>query len=228
MLLVVVFLVAVLYYATPNVQAAEVPLDQRRRRLAIVVWILASAAFGLYVANFGSYNKTYGSLAGVIILPAVAVAHEPRPAVRRRGRRRARAVASAPGRHRGRGVAAAAAAGHPPIREGGRQARRPDRAGTRACARTPPPTDLATTGQLQRARFDRQRLSVHAWSNVMTASGGELRSACSQRRSISTGTAAQHPPPTVPALPCHVRRSAQSRAGPAKCMPSGRRSSART
>ena len=34
---------------------------------AVVVWILASGAFALYVANFSSYNKTYGTLAGVII-----------------------------------------------------------------------------------------------------------------------------------------------------------------
>ena len=34
---------------------------------AIVVWVLASAAFGFYVASFSSYNKTYGSLAGVIV-----------------------------------------------------------------------------------------------------------------------------------------------------------------
>ena len=32
-----------------------------------MTWILASVLFGLYVANFGSYNKTYGSLAGVIV-----------------------------------------------------------------------------------------------------------------------------------------------------------------
>ena len=35
--------------------------------LAVVVWLLASALFAVYIANFGSYNKTYGSLAGVII-----------------------------------------------------------------------------------------------------------------------------------------------------------------
>jgi membrane protein len=33
-----------------------------------VVWVVASAAFAFYVANFGSYNKTYGSLASVIVL----------------------------------------------------------------------------------------------------------------------------------------------------------------
>ena len=35
--------------------------------VAIGVWILASAAFGLYVATFASYDKTYGSLAGVVV-----------------------------------------------------------------------------------------------------------------------------------------------------------------
>ena len=68
MLLVVVFLVAVLFYATPNVQQPKFRWISVGAGLAIVVWILASLAFGLYVANFGSYNKTYGSLAGVIIL----------------------------------------------------------------------------------------------------------------------------------------------------------------
>jgi membrane protein len=68
MLLVVVFLVAVLYYATPNVRQPKFRWISVGAGLAIAVWILASLAFGLYVANFGSYNKTYGSLAGVIIL----------------------------------------------------------------------------------------------------------------------------------------------------------------
>ena len=67
-LLVVVFLVAVLYYATPNVKQPKFRWISVGAGLAIVVWILASAAFGFYVANFGSYNKTYGSLAGVILL----------------------------------------------------------------------------------------------------------------------------------------------------------------
>ena len=66
MLLVVVFLVAVLYDATPNVQQPKFRWISVGAGLAIVVWILASLAFGLYVANFSSYDKTYGSLAGVI------------------------------------------------------------------------------------------------------------------------------------------------------------------
>jgi membrane protein len=68
MLLVVVFLVDVLYYATPNVEQPKFRWISLGAGLAILVWIVASLAFGVYVANFGSYNKVYGSLAGVIIL----------------------------------------------------------------------------------------------------------------------------------------------------------------
>jgi membrane protein len=66
-LVLVVVAVAVLYYATPNVQQPRFRWISVGAALAIVVWILASVGFGVYVANFGSYNKTYGTLAGVII-----------------------------------------------------------------------------------------------------------------------------------------------------------------
>jgi len=62
-----VFVVAVLYYATPNVQQPKFRWISVGAVFAIVVWILASAAFGFYVATFSSYNKTYGSLAGVVV-----------------------------------------------------------------------------------------------------------------------------------------------------------------
>nr|WP_090275586.1 YihY/virulence factor BrkB family protein [Mycolicibacterium komanii]CRL68572.1 putative ribonuclease BN [Mycolicibacterium komanii] len=66
-LLFVVAAVAILYYVTPNVQQPKFRWISGGAALAIVVWILASVVFGLYVANFGSYNKTYGALAGVIV-----------------------------------------------------------------------------------------------------------------------------------------------------------------
>ncbi|MRJ75256.1 YihY family inner membrane protein [Aeromicrobium sp. SMF47] len=66
-LLIVVVIVAVLYYATPNVKQPKFRWISVGALVAIVVWILASAAFGLYVATFASYDKTYGSLAGVIV-----------------------------------------------------------------------------------------------------------------------------------------------------------------
>lgn len=66
MVAVVVLIVAVLYYATPNVKQPRFRWISIGALVAIVVWIAASAAFGFYVANFSSYDKTYGSLAGVI------------------------------------------------------------------------------------------------------------------------------------------------------------------
>ena len=63
----VVLIVALLYYATPNVKQPKFRWISIGAIVAILTWLLASAAFGLYVANFSSYNKTYGSLAGVIV-----------------------------------------------------------------------------------------------------------------------------------------------------------------
>ena len=66
-LLVVIVAVAVLYHLTPNIKQPKFRWVSPGAALAIIVWILASVLFGFYVANFSSYNKTYGSLAGVII-----------------------------------------------------------------------------------------------------------------------------------------------------------------
>ncbi|MEO5711648.1 MAG: YihY/virulence factor BrkB family protein [Nocardioidaceae bacterium] len=66
-LLVVVLIVALLYWATPNVKQPKFRWVSVGAVLAIVVWIIASALFGLYVATFSSYNKTYGALAGVVV-----------------------------------------------------------------------------------------------------------------------------------------------------------------
>ncbi len=67
LLAVVVLVVALLYYATPNVQQPKFRWISVGAVFAIVVWVLLSTAFGFYVANFSSYNKTYGALAGVIV-----------------------------------------------------------------------------------------------------------------------------------------------------------------
>lgn len=58
---------ALLYWAAPNVRLPGFRWLSPGGILAVLVWVLASAGFALYVANFGSYNKTYGSLAGVIV-----------------------------------------------------------------------------------------------------------------------------------------------------------------
>ena len=67
LLIVAVVIVATLYYATPNVKQTKFRWLSIGALVAIVVWALLSLAFGFYVANFSSYNKTYGALAGVIV-----------------------------------------------------------------------------------------------------------------------------------------------------------------
>jgi membrane protein len=67
LLLIVSFMISLLYWACPNVKQPGFPWVTPGGLLAVVLWILASALFALYVANFGSYNKTYGSLGGVIV-----------------------------------------------------------------------------------------------------------------------------------------------------------------
>jgi len=67
MILIVSLMFAFLYWAAPNVRHPKFQWVSPGGVLAVLLWIVASAAFAFYVANFGSYNKTYGALAGVII-----------------------------------------------------------------------------------------------------------------------------------------------------------------
>ncbi|QKW36198.1 YihY/virulence factor BrkB family protein [Actinomadura sp. NAK00032] len=66
LLVVVAFLFMLLYWASPNAKRGFRGLAPGGV-LALVVWLVASALFAVYVANFSSYNKTYGSLAAVIV-----------------------------------------------------------------------------------------------------------------------------------------------------------------
>ena len=67
MLVVVMFMLAVLYWSAPNAKPAGFRWVSPGSVLAVIVWIVASAAFAFYVANFGSYNETYGTLGGAIV-----------------------------------------------------------------------------------------------------------------------------------------------------------------
>lgn len=67
LLAVVILIVALLYYATPNIKQPKFRWVSVGAVVAIITWIIASAGFGLYVANFSNYDRTYGSLAGAIV-----------------------------------------------------------------------------------------------------------------------------------------------------------------
>jgi membrane protein len=67
LLVVVMLMLAILYWSAPNAKPAGFRWVSPGSVVAVFVWIVASGAFGFYVANFGSYNKTYGALAGVIV-----------------------------------------------------------------------------------------------------------------------------------------------------------------
>jgi membrane protein len=64
MVLIVLVIITLLYYASPNVKVRGFKWVAPGAAFALVVWLLSSLAFAFYVANFGSYNKTYGTLAG--------------------------------------------------------------------------------------------------------------------------------------------------------------------
>jgi membrane protein len=66
--LLFVFMLGLIYYASPNVRQRGFKWITPGLLVALVVWLLASAGFALYVSQFGSYNKVYGSMAGVVVV----------------------------------------------------------------------------------------------------------------------------------------------------------------
>jgi membrane protein len=94
-----VLMIDLLYYASPNAKLRGFVWLTPGALLALVVWGVASAGFALFVANFGSYDKTYGTLGGVVVLliwmwitnVAILLGHELN-AERERGRELAEGV----------------------------------------------------------------------------------------------------------------------------------------
>jgi membrane protein len=68
MLAVAIGIIALLYYASPNVKVRGFRWVTPGSVVAVAAWIVVSALFAFYVANFGAYDKTYGTLGGVVVL----------------------------------------------------------------------------------------------------------------------------------------------------------------
>ncbi|PWI17986.1 ribonuclease BN [Streptomyces sp. Act143] len=67
LVILVTLMIALLYWASPNAKVRGFKWITPGSFLALAIWMAASAGFALYVANFASYNKTYGTFAGVIV-----------------------------------------------------------------------------------------------------------------------------------------------------------------
>ncbi|WP_405558154.1 YihY/virulence factor BrkB family protein [Streptomyces sp. NBC_01171] len=67
LVVLVTVMIAILYWASPNAKVKGFKWVTPGSFLALVIWMIASAGFAVYVANFASYNKTYGTMAGVIV-----------------------------------------------------------------------------------------------------------------------------------------------------------------
>src|SRR4051794_15760674 len=67
MIVLVLVIFGALYYTSPNARVTGFRWVTGGAIVALLVWIAASIALALYVANFGSYNKTYGTLGGVVV-----------------------------------------------------------------------------------------------------------------------------------------------------------------
>lgn len=67
LLILVALMIGLLYWAAPNVRGRGFRWISPGSFLATLIWLAASAGFAVYAANFGSYNKTYGTLAGAVV-----------------------------------------------------------------------------------------------------------------------------------------------------------------
>jgi membrane protein len=66
LILIVSLMFAILYWASPNAKTGGFRWVSPGGIFAVVIWVVASAAFAFYLASFASYNKTYGTLGGII------------------------------------------------------------------------------------------------------------------------------------------------------------------
>ncbi|WP_345694805.1 YihY/virulence factor BrkB family protein [Kitasatospora terrestris] len=67
LVVLVTFLIALLYWAAPNVRGRSLRWITPGSTLAVLLWLALSGGFAAYVANFASYNRTYGTVAAVIV-----------------------------------------------------------------------------------------------------------------------------------------------------------------
>jgi membrane protein len=67
LILMVALMFSILYWAAPNVRQPGFRWLTPGGIVAVIIWIIASAAFAFYVASFANYNKTYGSMGGIIV-----------------------------------------------------------------------------------------------------------------------------------------------------------------
>jgi membrane protein len=67
LVMVVITMIAILYYVAPNVRMPGFRWVTPGGLLAVAIWVLASLGFALYVSQFGSYNETYGALGAVVV-----------------------------------------------------------------------------------------------------------------------------------------------------------------
>ncbi|MFD9968685.1 YihY/virulence factor BrkB family protein [Streptomyces sp. NPDC059011] len=67
LVVLVTLMIALLYWAAPNARGHGFKWVTSGSALAVLIWLAASGGFALYASRFGSYNRIYGTLAGVII-----------------------------------------------------------------------------------------------------------------------------------------------------------------